>query len=240
MSKDNKYKEIKSMIKKIVQDHVQYSCSESTYKLMNKNPDPKSDTNMALRRNMLHYIKSKETEKAFLKLKMFDTIDPNLLVNLAKLSFIDFVSRDQILEGIEFAKEHFTMKMDKSVYTLVGYGMKDQEEYERIAKGVDRNRILQEVNSFLYNSHCAMVSNIYMVRCCGSSEPNSYGRQNYTGYTGGGYSGNTGGGYSGNTGGGYSGNTGGGYSGNTGGNTGSNYGPSTGGTAGYNGGQSEL
>jgi hypothetical protein len=148
------------MIKKIVQDHVQYSCSESTYKLMNKNPDPKSDTNMALRRNMLHYIKSKETEKAFLKLKMFDTIDPNLLVNLAKLSFIDFVSRDQILEGIEFAKEHFTMKMDKSVYTLVGYGMKDQEEYERIAKGVDRNRILQEVNSFLYNSHCGRRSSL--------------------------------------------------------------------------------
>lgn len=160
MSKDNKYKEIKSIIKKIIQDHIRYSCSTSTYKLMNKTPDSKSDTNMLLRKTLLDYIKNNESEKAYLKLRMYENIDPNLLANLAKLSFMDFVARDEILEGIKFAKENFSMKMDSSVYTLVGYGVNDRDVYDKIAKGLNRDRVLQEVNSFLYNTHCGRHSSL--------------------------------------------------------------------------------
>ncbi|WUR04620.1 putative glucose-induced degradation protein 8 [Vairimorpha necatrix] len=148
-----KHKEIKLVLKKIIQDHLHFSCSETTFTLLNNKEDKEVLNDMSTRRNLIFFIKNNESHNAFLYMKDFLSCEDELFVKLAKLSFIDFISNDKVQEGIEFAKKYFTNLSDKPLLSLVGYEKSSCEEFKKISESVNREEIMSRVNSYVFKKY---------------------------------------------------------------------------------------
>ncbi|KAF5139798.1 hypothetical protein G9O61_00g020490, partial [Vairimorpha ceranae] len=86
-----KHKEIKCLINKIIKDHLQYSCAVNTLVKYTSKLDKNIIKEMSLRITLINNIKDNRSYDTFVYLKENEQVDDELLVKIAKLSFIDLI-----------------------------------------------------------------------------------------------------------------------------------------------------
>ncbi|EEQ81462.1 hypothetical protein NCER_102092 [Vairimorpha ceranae BRL01] len=145
-----KHKEIKCLINKIIKDHLQYSCAVNTLVKYTSKLDKNIIKEMSLRITLINNIKDNRSYDTFVYLKENEQVDDELLVKIAKLSFIDLILNNKSNEAITFAEKYFDNLSDKSLISLIGYTPEDNKHLNILSLGIDRVEIMSLINSLLF------------------------------------------------------------------------------------------